>query len=75
MKNCCCECEEKSCNKTLYMILAIVGAIVVIAGIAYAVYRYCTPNYLEEFDDDLLDDEELAEEVPAESTEEEIFAE
>ena len=33
-----------------------VGAVVVIAGIAYAVYRYMTPDYLEDFDDD-FDDE------------------
>ena len=36
--------------------LAIVGAVVVIAGIAYAVYRYLTPDYLEDFEDDFDDD-------------------
>lgn len=78
MCNCCKECEEKSCNKTLCMILAIIGAIVVIAGIAYAIYRYCTPDYLEDFEDedDLLDEEDIAAEVPAEApADEEIFAE
>lgn len=41
---------------TLVFILAIVGAIAAIAGIAYAVYKYMTPDYLEDFDDD-FDDE------------------
>lgn len=57
MKN---NCEEKKCN-VVALVLSIIGAIVVIAGIAYAVYRYCTPDYLDEFeddDDDLLDEDE-----------------
>ena len=37
--------------------LAIIGAIAAIAGIAYAVYRYLTPDYLEDFDDDFDDDD------------------
>lgn len=41
---------------TVIFILAIVGAIAAIAGIAYAVYKYMTPDYLEDFDDD-FDDE------------------
>lgn len=41
---------------TIVFILAIVGAIVAIAGIAYAVYKFVTPDYLEDFDDD-FDDE------------------
>lgn len=47
------EDEKKNC---LIWILAIVGAIAVIAGIAYAVYRYMTPDYLDDFDDDFDDD-------------------
>lgn len=46
--------EEK--KHTVIFILAIVGAIAAIAGIAYAVYKYMTPDYLEDFDDD-FDDE------------------
>ena len=42
--------EEK--KHTLLCVLAIVGGIAAIAGIAYAVYRYMTPDYLEDFDDD-----------------------
>ena len=59
--------EEKKCNCLLW-ILAIVGAVAVIAGIAYAVYRYMTPDYLDDFDDDFDDDfedDDLDEEEPA----------
>ena len=46
--------------------LAIIGVIAAVAAIAYAVYRYFTPDYLEDydddyddrFDDDFFDDEE-----------------
>lgn len=47
--------EEKK-NNCLIWGLAIIGAVVVVAGIAYAVYRYLTPDYLEDFDDDFDDD-------------------
>lgn len=47
--------EEKKDN-CLIWVLAIVGAAAVIAGIAYAVYRYLTPDYLEDFDEDFDDD-------------------
>ena len=49
------EPEEKKCNVLLW-VLAIIGAIAAIAGIAYAVYRYFTPDYLEDFEDDFDDD-------------------
>ena len=45
---------EKS--NTLWIILGIIGAIVVIALIAYAVYRYMTPSYIDDFDDEFDDD-------------------
>lgn len=51
--------EEKKFN-ILVWILAIIGVIVVVAGICYAVYRYFTPDYLDDFDDDF--DEEFDEE-------------
>ncbi len=47
------EDDRKNC---IFWILAIVGAVAVIAGIAYAVYRYMTPDYLDDFDDDFDDD-------------------
>ncbi|MBE5964384.1 MAG: DUF4366 domain-containing protein [Lachnospiraceae bacterium] len=43
--------ETKKC-KTVVWVLAIIGAVVAIAGIAYAVYRYFTPDYLEDFEED-----------------------
>ena len=49
------EAEEKKCN----VILCIVGVILFIAavaGIAYAVYRFMKPDYLEDYEDD-IDDE------------------
>ena len=47
--------EEKPRNILLWA-LAIIGAVAAIAGIAYAVYRYFTPDYLEDFEDDFDDD-------------------
>lgn len=64
--------KEKKCNKVLW-VLAVVGAVVAVAGIAYAVYRYFTPDYLEDFEDnfdDEFDDEFFEEEESPESLEE-----
>ena len=47
--------EEKNKNTVLW-ILAIVGAVSVVAGIAYAVYRFFIPDYLEDFEEDFDDD-------------------
>ena len=55
--------EKKSCP--IVWILAIIGAVVAIAGIAYAVYRYFNAEVEEEmedefdedFDDDFFEDE------------------
>ena len=37
-------------------VLAIIGAIAGIAAIAYAVFRFVAPDYLEDFEDDFDDD-------------------
>ncbi len=47
--------DEKQKNIVLW-VLAIIGAVAAVAGIAYAVYRYFTPDYLEDFDDEFDDD-------------------
>ena len=47
--------KEKEDNKIVWA-LAIIGAIAAVAGIAYAVYRFVTPDYLEDFEDDFDDD-------------------
>lgn len=48
--------DECKCKNKVLWILAIVGAVVAVAGIAYAVYRFFTPDYLEDFEDDFDDD-------------------
>lgn len=49
------ELEEKNKN-TIVIILAVIGAVAAIAGIAFAVYKYLTPDYLDDFDsDDIYD--------------------
>ena len=70
----CCDCEEKNCSscKVIYWVLAIIGIIAVIAGIAYAIYRFCAPDYLEDFDDEDFDEEDECEsaEIKIEPSEE-----
>lgn len=46
---------KKECSP-IWWVLAVVGAVAVIAAIAYAAYRYFTPDYLEDFEDDFEDD-------------------
>ena len=48
--------EEEKPGKVILWVLAIVGAVAAVAGIAYAVYRFFTPDYLEDFEDDFDDD-------------------
>jgi len=54
------ENEEKKKNCIIW-ILAIVGIVAVIAAIAYAVFKFVTPDYYEDdyidYDDDFLFDE------------------
>jgi hypothetical protein len=62
------EQKEKKCN-CVVVILAIIGAVAAIAAIAYGVYRYFTPDYLEDFEDDFDDDDfedDFDDEAPAE---------
>lgn len=49
------EPEKKKCN-VVVIVLSIIGAVAAMAGIAYAVYRFMTPDYLDGFDDDFDDD-------------------
>ena len=49
------ELEEKNKN-AIVIVLAVLGAIAAVAGIAFAVYKYLTPDYLEDFDPDYSDD-------------------
>ncbi len=71
--------EEEKKQDAVMWIFIIVGAVIAVAGIAYAVYRFFTPDYLEDFDEDFDDDfeddffddedEEEAEEVRTEKVE------
>ena len=64
--------EKKPCK--LVWVFAVIGAIVAIAAIAYAIYRYFTPDYYDdfedefedEFEDDFFEDEEVVELEPDE---------
>ena len=42
--------DEKEKNTVLW-VLAIIGAVAAVAGIAFAVYRFFAPDYLEDFEE------------------------
>ena len=46
--------EEKKSNVLMWVAITL-GAVLAVAGIAYAVYRFFTPDYLEDFDEDFDD--------------------
>lgn len=48
--------EAQKPKKIILWTLAIIGCVTAIAGIAYAVYRFFSPDYLEEFEDEFDDD-------------------
>ena len=56
--------EDEKKGHTIVIILAIIGCVAAVAGIAYAVYRYMNPKYADfdadfdydEFEDDFDDD-------------------
>lgn len=61
--------EDEEQKNTVLWVLAIIGAVAAVVGIAFAVYRYFTPDSLEDFDSDLdndfedyFEDEEVKEE-------------
>jgi len=55
-KEFCCKKEEKKECNVLVWVFAIIGVVVAVAGIAYLIYRYFSPNYLDDFEDDFEDD-------------------
>ena len=55
------ERENEKPKNVILWVLAIVGAVAAVAGIAYAVYRFVTPDYLEDFDDDDFEDDDFEE--------------
>ena len=51
--------EEKKSNVLMWVVsigAKLVADLLAVAGIAYAVYRFFTPDYLEDFDEDFDDD-------------------
>ena len=48
--------EDEEQKNTVLWVLAIIGAVAAVVGIAFAVYRYFTPDSLEDFDSDLDND-------------------
>ena len=48
--------EDEKQKNTVLWVLAVIGAVAAVAGIAFAVYRFFTPDYLEDFEDDFDDD-------------------
>ena len=47
--------KEKEDNKIVWA-LAIIGAIAAVEGIAFAVYKYLAPDYMDDFDEDFDED-------------------
>ncbi len=49
--------EPKKKGINWMCILGVIAAILVVAGCIYGLYRYFTPDYLDDFDDDFEDDD------------------
>lgn len=50
--------KAKENKKTIIMVLAVIGGLVVAAGIAYLVYRLLKPFDADDLEDDDFEDEE-----------------
>ena len=63
--------EQKDSRKILIIVLALIGALVVVALIAWAVYKHFSDDYLDDYEDldDIFEDEE---EVDAYEDEDEV---
>ena len=48
--------QQKKKTNVLLWVLAIIGIIAAVAAICYAVYRFLSPDYLDDFEDDFDDD-------------------
>ena len=48
--------NEETENKLVWC-LALIGGIVIVALVAYAVYRFLTPDYYDDYDDEDFDDD------------------
>ena len=55
------DCKKCDCKKVLTIAAGVAFAVAAIAGIAFAVYTFLTPNYEDfedDFDDDFFEDED-----------------
>ena len=50
--------EEKKKSNTIAIVIGIILGVVAICAIAYGLYLYFAPDYLDDFEDDFDDDEE-----------------
>lgn len=48
--------ERDDVGNTILWVIGIIAAIAVVAGIAYAVYRYFSMDYMKDFSDDFEED-------------------
>ena len=44
--------EDEKQKNTVLWVLAIIGTVAAVTGIAFAVYRFFAPDYLEDFEDE-----------------------
>lgn len=49
--------EEKKKPNVVLIVLAVIGAVVAAAGVAYMIYRFVKPDYLEDSEDEFEDDD------------------
>ena len=49
--------KNKETDNKLVWCLALIGGALIVALIAYAVYRFLTPDYYDDYDDDDFDDD------------------
>lgn len=55
------DCKKCDCKKAIKIAAGVAVAVAAIAGIAFAIYKFLTPNYEDfedDFDDDFFEDED-----------------
>ena len=53
--------ETKKCNVVLW-VLAVIGAVVAVGVVVYALYRHFKPDYLEDFEEEFEDEDDIDDE-------------
>jgi len=51
------EPAPKKCKSKVTCVVCIIIAVILVALVIYGLYRYFTPDYLDDFDDDFDDDD------------------